>query len=75
LHFGSHVVRAAFEPGRSDGERISAVQYTRYPLTPEARTALCTPGTKLAIEIDHPNYRHRVECSEETRASLAADYA
>ena len=75
LHVGPHAVRAAFEPGRSDGERISAVQYTRYPLSTDARTALCTPGTKLAIEIDHPNYRHRVECSEETRASLAADYA
>ena len=24
--------------------------------------------------LDHPNYRHRVECSDELRASLAADY-
>lgn len=53
----------------------SAVQYTRYPLALEARTALQTPGTALAFEIDHPNYRHRVACSEATRAALAADYA
>ena len=75
LHIGPHAIRAMFEQGRSTDEKISAVQYTRYPLSPEARAALVTPGTKLAVEIDHPNYRHRVECSEEFRASLAGDYA
>ena len=75
LHIGPHAIRAAFEPGRATGEKISAVQYTRYPLTAEARAALMTPGTKIAVEIDHPNYRHRVEGSEEMRASLAGDYA
>jgi hypothetical protein len=75
LHIGPHAIRAAFEPGRSTEDKISAVQYTRYPLSPEARAALLTPGTKIAVEIDHPNYRYRVECPEETRASLAGDYA
>jgi len=75
LHIGPHTIRAAFEPGRSTDDKISAVQYTRYPLTPEARAALSTPGTVLAVEIDHPNYRHRVICADATRASLAADYA
>jgi len=75
LVVGSHEIRAQFEPGRATEERIAAVQYTRYPLTGEARAALLTPGTKLAIVIDHPNYTHRVECSEELRASLAGDYA
>lgn len=75
LHIGPHSIRAAFEPGRATGERISAVQYTRYPLTAEARAALLAPGTPLAIEIDHPAYRHRTECAEALRASLAGDYA
>lgn len=75
LHIGPHAIRAAFEPGRSTQDRISAVQYTRYPLTPEAHAALRTPGTPVVVEIDHPNYRHRVTCEEATRASLAADYA
>src|SRR5689334_18475342 len=75
LHIGPHAIRAAFEPGRSSEDRISAVQYTRYPLTAEARAALLAPGTPIAIEIDHPNYRHRTEGSEELRASLAGDYA
>ena len=73
LHIGPHAVRAEFEPGRSTDERISAVQYTRYRLTPEARTALTTPGTPLRLEIDHPEYRHATELSEDVRASLARD--
>lgn len=75
LHVGPHAIRAAFEPGRSTDDKISAVQYTRYPLTPEAQAALATPGTAIAVEIDHPSYRYRVACPEATRASLAADYA
>jgi hypothetical protein len=75
LHIGPHAIRATFEPGRSTEDKLSAVQYTRYPLSPEARAALETPGTEIAVEIDHPNYRHRVVCPEATRASLAADYA
>jgi hypothetical protein len=74
LHVGGHAIRAAFEPGRSTQERISAVQYTRYPLSAEAKAALLAPGTPIEVEIDHPNYRYRVQCSEELRASLAADY-
>jgi hypothetical protein len=74
LHVGAHAIRAAFEPGRSTEERISAVQYTRYPLSADVKAALLTPKTPIAVEIDHPNYRYRVECPEELRASLAADY-
>ncbi len=74
LHLGPHAIRGAFEPGRSTEERISAVQYCRYPLSRDAKAALLTPGTPIAVEIDHPNYRYRVQCPEEMRASLAADY-
>lgn len=75
LHIGPHAIRAAFEQGRSTDEKISAVQYARFPLSPEAKAALLAPGTAVAVEIDHPAYRHRVQCSEALRASLAADYA
>jgi hypothetical protein len=74
LHIGEHAVRAHFEPGRSTAQRIAAVQYTRFPLGAEARRALLTEGTELALEVDHPAYRHRTVCSEATRASLAGDY-
>jgi len=75
LHIGPHAIRAAFEQGRSTEEKISAVQYARFPLSVEAKNALRTAGTPVAVEIDHPSYRHRVECPEALRVSLAADYA
>jgi hypothetical protein len=74
LHLGSHVIRADFEPGRSTDEKISAVQYCRFPLSAAAKAALLAPGTAIAVEIDHPNYKYRVQCPEALRASLAADY-
>jgi hypothetical protein len=74
LRIGPHAIRADFEPGRQEADRISAVQYTRYPLSPEALQALRTPGTPLVLQIDHPSYRHEQVLGEEMRASLAADY-
>ena len=75
LHLGSIALRAAFEPGRSTEDKISAVQYMRFPLNDAAKAALADATTKIAIEVDHPNYTYRVECPDELRASLAADYA
>lgn len=74
LRIGPYTLRAAFEPGRSTDEKISAVQYVRFPLSAETRAALRTPGTPVVIAIDHPNYTHDVTATEETRASLANDY-
>ena len=75
LHIGDHAIRASFEEGRGSAERISAVQYTRFPLSQEARVALLQAGTPVTLEIDHPQYQHLTSCSDATRASLAADYA
>lgn len=74
LRIGPHVLRAAFEPGRSTEDKISAVQYVRFPLSAEARAALMTPGTPISVGIDHPGYTLDVTATEETRASLANDY-
>jgi Protein of unknown function (DUF3501) len=75
LHVGKHAIRGAFEPGRSTDDKISAVQYLRFPLDAAARNALMNTSTELVLEIDHPSYAHRVVLGEATRASLAADYA
>jgi hypothetical protein len=74
LVIGAHRVRARFEEGRQTEDKISAVQYTRFPLPAEAKAALRTTGTPVAIEIDHPNYPWRTELTEATRASLAGDF-
>lgn len=75
LHIGDHQVRAQFEPNRSTEDKISAVQYLRFPMSPEAKAALLDDRTVLAIEIDHPGYHHRIVPSPELRTSLARDYA
>lgn len=75
LLIGDHRVPARFEPNRSTDDKISAVQYVRFPLTGEAKAALLRDGTTLVVEIDHPGYRHRVTADPALRASLARDYA
>jgi hypothetical protein len=74
LEVGAHALRAAFEPGRQDEDRISAVHYVRFPLPPAALAALRTPGTECALAIDHPSYTARTVLGEASRAALAADY-
>lgn len=74
LHIGEHALRADFEPGRGTTDRISAVQYVRFPLSAEALKALQTSNTSVKMEIDHPGYQHTSEASEPLRAALAADF-
>ena len=73
LDVGGVVVKAKFEAGRSEEERISSVQYVRFDLSPEAARALATPSTPVALVTDQPGYEFRVELTEATRASLAED--
>jgi hypothetical protein len=60
-----------FEGGRSDGFRISSVQYVRFAV-PAAQAAALAAGP-ARIVIDHPNYRHQAELAEPTRQELAQD--
>jgi hypothetical protein len=64
---------ATFEPGRSREDKISAVQYVRFPISPEAARRLAAPGTPVEIAIDHPHYRARARLTEEQRSALAED--
>lgn len=75
LEVGGERIRAAFEAGRAEADRISSVQYLRFPLTPSARAALAQPGTPVALVSDLPGYEHRVSLGDDTRASLASDLA
>jgi hypothetical protein len=74
LHVGDHALRAHFEPGRSTDDKISAVQYLRFPLPAAAKQALLEPSTTVWVEIDHPQYRHRTDGPSGLRESLAHDY-
>ena len=65
-------IPALFDPKQLEEERISAVQYIRFRLDPDGVRAFRDPMHPVAIEIDHPAYRHRTALPGEMRASLAA---
>lgn len=68
-----HTLRAIFEEGRSREDKLSAVQYVRFRLNPDAQAAFVSAKNKIVIRIDHPNYRAEAEIGEEMRTSLARD--
>lgn len=69
---GGYSVHARFEAGHSKEDKISAVQYVKFPFSKEARAALIK-GEEAAIFIDHPNYQARALIDPRTRQSLVED--
>jgi len=68
-----HSIHARFEEGHSKEDKISAVQYVKFPFTREQIQALAKGKEDAILLIDHPNYRARVSMEPETRKSLAED--
>ena len=75
LEVGSDArIAGVFEGGQHTDEKLSTVQYVRFPLDPTLRARVAT-GAPLTLVVDHPNYRARAPLPELVRASLAADLA
>ncbi len=72
LRVGSHKIRARFEEGRSKEDKISAVQYVKFPFTPAALSSF-VGAEEAELQIDHPGYQARIVLAPETRKSLIAD--
>lgn len=73
LRIGDRSYRARFEAGRSREDRISAVQYLRFPVDQAGARLLAAPGVSAEVRIDHPGYREVAVLTESQRESLAAD--
>ncbi|MBM4243975.1 MAG: DUF3501 family protein [Deltaproteobacteria bacterium] len=73
LRVGDRAFPAQFEPGRSTEEKLSAVQYVRFRLDPEAVAEFLGGSSPIEIAVDHPNYGARTTLDAGQRASLAAD--
>jgi len=73
LEIGDKSVGATFDPKQFEAERISAVQYVRFPLGPELARAFCDPAAKVRLSVEHPNYRASTEIAGAARDSLIAD--
>ena len=66
-------VRASFDTTQLEEDRISAVHYLRFPLSPEATARLRDPAFAAQIAIDHDHYRVAAALPHALRASLVAD--
>jgi hypothetical protein len=68
-----HSVHASFEQGHSKEDKISAVQYVKFPLNPDAQRAFVGGKEEVFLLIDHPHYRAETKIDPETRKSLIED--
>lgn len=73
LELGGERCPAEFEEGHSNEEKLSAVHYLRFRLTPEQRRRLADPALSARLVIDHPRYQASAELGLPTRQSLVAD--
>ena len=69
LRVNDRRIPAVFEEGRQTEEKISAVQYVRFPIDATARHAL-RDGATLAIAVDHPNCTATAVLAEPARAAI-----
>ena len=67
-------LQAWFEPGHSREDRISAVHYVRFKLTPPMRDAF-RAGAPVTITVDHPHYHARAGLTRAQVEELAKDLA
>ena len=75
LDVGGESVRATFDDKQFQEDRVSAVQYIRFPLGPELAAKFCDPSVPVELRVDHPNYASQTSIEGEARASLARDLA
>lgn len=69
---GLEPCRARFDERQLGDERISSVHYVSFPLGPDLAAAV-RAGAGVAMEIDHPRMKCRIELSAEQTGALAAD--
>lgn len=73
LDIGDESVRAAFDDKQFQEDRVSAVQYIRFPLGRDLATRFRDPSVSVELRVDHPNYAGKTAIEGEARASLSDD--
>ena len=71
IEFDATRIAGVFEGGRAREDKVSAVQYVRFPLGEHVAKFLDASDVKLVI--DHPHYRASRSLPAETRESLGED--
>jgi hypothetical protein len=73
LEVGMERVPAQFDRRQMEEDRISAVHYLRFALTPAQAAAFQDPAVPVALRVDHARYSARSVLEGEVRRSLAVD--
>ena len=73
LVIGGERVEAEYEGGRSKEDRISAVHYVTFPMTPAQAQAFTDGGAPASLEVSHRGYEASCPVPPEMRTSLAED--
>ena len=68
-----HVIPGVFEPGWSREDRVAAVQYMKFPLTPEQAEAFKGGQEPVFVEVDHPSYQASTKLDEAVRQTLSRE--
>ena len=73
LDIGGESVRATFDNKQFEEDRVSAVQYIRFPLGPKLAKMFRDPNVAVELRVDHPSYAGKTSIEGDARASLSAD--
>lgn len=73
IELGPDRIYGEFEAGHSKEDKLSAVHYVRFRLSPEQRAAFRGDGTPAALVADHPKYRTRIVLDNAVRRELSGD--
>jgi hypothetical protein len=71
MEAGGERARARFDTRQISTDRLSSVQYLKFPLTPEQR-ARWRDGAKIVV--DHPNYTAETALTKPQLDELAKDF-
>jgi Protein of unknown function (DUF3501) len=73
LDVGDASVAATFDTKQFEEDRISAVQYIRFPLGAKLAQRFRDPSISVELRVDHPNYAGKTAIEGAARDSLIAD--
>ena len=75
LKIGDKELPAVFDEAQIEDDRISAVQYIKWELSPQDIVAFADASVPVEIFVRHPNYNGSHTLSGEERSALSGDLA
>ena len=73
LEIGGERVQATFDPKQFESDRISAVQYVRFPLGAKRAARFADAAVPVRLTLEHPNYTASTPIEGASRLSLVGD--